>query len=355
MAAASLAAAGFHGFGVTHGFAMPRAEIAAIHADSADRFRYWRTDAVSLQELEAYVEAVTDPADADYIPPEDRVAVFDFDGTLMGERSPSYFEWMMYVHRALEDSSYEAALEDREIAEDVRTAMQTGGHVQHTGEKIAQSMARVFDGMPVAAYDAYVRSYMETPVPGFTHLARGEAFFLPMQEVLTYLAAHGFDLWIVSGSDRDALRVLAGGVLPVRRDHVIGKDVEYRASGQEAEAGSSYDYQTGDAIERGSLRGRAIRMDKVAAIVREVGRQPVLAFGNSMGDASMFRYTLDRNPHRAMAFALLADDTEREYGSAALAGVMRSACAENGWTPISMKDDWMTIYGEDVRSIEQQP
>jgi hypothetical protein len=96
-------------------------------------------------------------------------------------------------------------------------------------------------------------------------------------------------------------------------------------------------------------------MDKVAAIVREIGRQPVLAFGNSMGDASMLCYTLDRNPHRAMAFALLADDTKREYGSEAVADAMRSACAENGWMPISMRDDWVTIYGEDVHVRESKP
>ena len=63
----------------------------------------------------------------------------------MGERSPSYFEWMMYVHRALEDPSYEAGPEDRAIAEDVRTAMQTGGQAHETGDVIAQSMARKFE------------------------------------------------------------------------------------------------------------------------------------------------------------------------------------------------------------------
>lgn len=352
--AASLLVAEIFGNGMVRGDAMARTEIAAIHAEAAESFRYWRSDAAALKALEAYVEAVTDPANADYIPPEDRVAVFDFDGTLMGERSPSYFEWMMYVHRALEDPSYEAGPEDRAIAEDVRTAMQTGGQAHETGDVIAQSMARVFDGMPVTAYEAYVRAFIETPVPGFSHLARGEAFFLPMQEVLTYLATHDFDLWIISGSDRDTLRVLAGGVLSVRRDHVIGKDVEYRASGKEAD-GSSYDYQAGDTIVRATLRSRAIRMDKVAAIVREIGRQPVLASGNSMGDASMLCYTLDRNPHRAMVFALLADDTKREYGSEAVADAMRSACAENGWMPISMRDDWVTIYGEDVHVRESKP
>ena len=103
--AASLLVAEIFGNGMVRGDAMARTEIAAIHAEAAESFRYWRSDAAALKALEAYVEAVTDPANADYIPPEDRVAVFDFDGTLMGERSPSYFEWMMYVHRALEDPS----------------------------------------------------------------------------------------------------------------------------------------------------------------------------------------------------------------------------------------------------------
>ena len=95
-----------------------------------------------------------------------------------------------------------------------------------------------------------------------------------------------------------------------------------------------------------------LQMNKVPAIVREIGVQPVLAFGNSFSDASMLNYTLSRNPHKALGFMLLCDDTEREYGNLAKARKVREACGPNGWIPVSMKDDWTTIYGDGVKRKE---
>ena len=74
----------------------------------------------------------------------------------------------------------------------------------------------------------------------------------------------------------------------------------------------------------------------------------MLAFGNSSSDISMLNYTLQKNPHRAMGFMVLCDDLAREYGNAGKAEKMRSACGKNGWIPISMRDDWKTIYGDGV-------
>ena len=91
-----------------------------------------------------------------------------------------------------------------------------------------------------------------------------------------------------------------------------------------------------------------MKMSKVANIVREIGRQPVLAFGNSSGDAAMFNYTVTRNKYRALAFSLICDDLEREMGSMKVAEKMRAACGQYGWVPISMRDDFKTIYGDGV-------
>ena len=89
-------------------------------------------------------------------------------------------------------------------------------------------------------------------------------------------------------------------------------------------------------------------MNKVSAIAREIGVQPVLAFGNTLSDASMLNYTISGNRYRALGFMLLCDDLEREYGNAAKADKMRRDCRENGWIPVSMRDDWKTIYGQNV-------
>ena len=85
-------------------------------------------------------------------------------------------------------------------------------------------------------------------------------------------------------------------------------------------------------------------MNKVTAIIREIGVKPVLAFGNSSTDASMANYVVGGNEYRALAFMLLCDDTVRERGDEKKAKRMRRSCAENGWIPVSMRDDWKTIY-----------
>ena len=76
--------------------------------------------------------------------------------------------------------------------------------------------------------------------------------------------------------------------------------------------------------------------------------QPVLSFGNSSGDAAMANFVLDENPYKSAAFMLCCDDTERENGNPEKAEKMRKTCEENGYTAISMKNDWTTIYGENV-------
>ena len=89
-------------------------------------------------------------------------------------------------------------------------------------------------------------------------------------------------------------------------------------------------------------------MNKVSAIVREIGARPVLAFGNSTGDSSMAAYATRGNPRRALAFMLCCDDVERENGNPEKAAKMRALCEANGWVPVSMRDDWKTIYGDGV-------
>ena len=91
-----------------------------------------------------------------------------------------------------------------------------------------------------------------------------------------------------------------------------------------------------------------LKMNKVTVIMQEIGQQPVLSFGNSTGDSSMAEYATSNNPYRSLAFMLCCDDLVRENGNQAKADKMYSLCEQYGWTPISMRDDWTTIYGEGV-------
>ena len=83
-------------------------------------------------------------------------------------------------------------------------------------------------------------------------------------------------------------------------------------------------------------------------IMQELGQRPVIAFGNSTGDTSMFTVTTYQNPYRAMAFCVLPDDDVREVAYFDKAEKLRNLCDANGWQPVSMKQDFVTIYGDDV-------
>lgn len=89
-------------------------------------------------------------------------------------------------------------------------------------------------------------------------------------------------------------------------------------------------------------------MNKTTAIIQEIGVQPVLSFGNTMSDASMAMYTITENPYKSLAFMLCCDDLDRENGNLDKANAMYQSCAENNWIPVSMKNDWTTIYGDSV-------
>jgi trehalose-6-phosphate synthase len=91
-----------------------------------------------------------------------------------------------------------------------------------------------------------------------------------------------------------------------------------------------------------------LKMNKVTAIVQEIGIQPVLSFGNSTGDAAMAEYTTTNNKYKSLAFMLCCDDLERENGNVEKADQMEQLCQQYGWIPVSMKNDWKTIYGEGV-------
>ena len=168
-----------------------------------------------------------------------------------------------------------------------------------------------FAGMPVADYQAYVRKFMQTPEEGLSNLKRGEAFYLPMVEVVSYLTENNFKVYIVSGCDRMALRVLVKGILPIGPERIIGTGVRIVASHQNGKNGLDYEFRRDDQLVRGKHIFADTDMNKVSAIAEEIGKQPVLAFGNSYGDASMLTYTISNNKYKSASFILLCDDVTR--------------------------------------------
>ena len=239
---------------------------------------------------------------------------------------------MMFVYRALDDPNYFASAQDKANAEAVKAAIYAKKMTNDVRRKHCASNASVFAGMTADEYAAYTRKYLNTPVEGFDNLKVGEAFYLPMIEVISYLKANNFTIYLVSGADRDYMRTSAE-ILPV--DNMIGTDYKYVATNQGEIDGMDYTLKP--------------EMNKVSNMAREIGKQPVLAFGNSGGDSSMINFSLRGNKYRTAAFFVICDDTEREFGNIDKANKCIKLADDNGWIKISMRDDFKTIYGDNVK------
>ncbi len=323
-----------------------------IRHKNRNEFEFWNESSIALAELCDYVHDVTDKSSPDYIPEKDRIAVFDMDGTLYGEKAPIYIDWWMLKYRALDDPLYDAPEDIRKTAEKIALAAQTGEIPDELETEHAQAAAKAFAGMTLDEYRQYATEFILKEADGFEGLAYAEAWYLPMLEIVDYLNDNGFAVYICSGTDRFLCRILAEGMVDIPEKHIIGMDVQLEASGQDGCDGLEYAYTAQDNVVRtDELLVKNVKTNKVIQIAQEIGRQPVLSFGNSSGDQSMAMYVTSNNPYRSAAFMLIADDEEREYGNQEKAAAMREKWESFGWNVISMKDDFLTIYGDDVKRM----
>ncbi|MBO4278757.1 MAG: haloacid dehalogenase-like hydrolase, partial [Spirochaetales bacterium] len=240
---------------------------------------------------------------------------------------------------------------EKEVAEKIVTMSQTSSPVGGLDMDHGIALSTAFRGMTPEEFDAYVQGFKQTSMPHYTGMNRGDGFYLPMLQVIEYLQANDFLVYIVSGSDRFMVRAIINGSpvdLPPRQ--IIGSDMRTVATNQGEEEGLKYTFgSTDEVLLSGDFVIKNLKMNKVSVIVQEIGQQPVLSFGNSTGDAAMANYVITDNPYRSLAFMLCCDDTERENGNPKKADEMKALCAENNWVPVSMKNDWTTIYGDSVK------
>ncbi len=330
---------------------MAMAEKKAGRNKSADQLTLWAECAASKKALVDYVTTVTKKGSPDYIPPVNRIAVFDLDGTLFCETDPIWFDFMLYKYRVLEDPAYKNKATDgeRKIAETVLSIIDTGKVPDGFEVEIGNSIAEVFAGMSVEEFARYVRAFAEKPAPCFDGMNTGDAFYQPMIQVIDYLQANGFTVYICSGSDRQVVRGIVEGGLILAARYVIGTEELISAKNQGDTDGAEYVYDDDDElILSGKIAAKNLKMTKVSMIAQEIGQCPVLSFGNSAGDISVTKYVMGNNRYKSAAFFVCCDDDIREYGSAQKAQKVYDICEENGWIPISMKNDWLTVFGEGV-------
>ena len=313
---------------------------------------YWSEGSESAESINAYLTAVTDEESPDYIPAEDRIAVFDLDGTLMCETYPFCFEYMLFADYALNSGSDTITDEVKAVAQEIVDA---AGGEKPDGMSIRQaaSGAIAYRGMTMDELAEIVDKFKGSEAWGFSGMTRGQAFYKPMVELFTKLQENGFTIYVVTATERNIVRETIKGTLDIPPSNVIGTEYGYMATGQGETADTDYTFQPEDKVVfDGTYYGENAKMSKVDAIVREIGKQPVLAFGNSSGDLAMELYTISGNPYRSAAFMVLADDEEREYGDTEAAEKKKSSYENQGIGIISMKNDFKTIYGDGVQKTD---
>jgi len=315
------------------------------------KFEYWN-EGVALSALTSYVANVTNKDSADFIPVEDRIAVFDMDGTLVCETYYTYYDTMMFIEYCLVDHPEKVSEELKEAAR----AIQPG---YLAGEELARNFAKAYAGMTVEEFSAYVVSFGKKYTKSFNNMRYIDNFYLPMVEVVHYLYDNGFTIYVISGTERTTTRAIVANS-PIKDyvtpNHVIGTDFEVKVKGHEEESSNmNFKYENGDELVlTGGFIQKNLNANKSIYIEREIGKRPVLAFGNSGSDSSMLNYTIDsRNKYKAQAYMVVADDNVREWGKQDWATKSAEYTAK-GWISISMANDFAKIYPDTVTRAEVQ-
>jgi len=340
----------FGSFGVTN--AASRAEVAAINVQTAADFQYWNEDSPIKQKIIEFVEDVTNPYSANYIPPEDRIATFDMDGTFYCETAPIYFQEAMFLHRVLDDKNYVAPKKLVNLAKKIRPKVYAKEKLTPAESKAYfEGLTKAYEGMTIEEYRAYVRNFMQDNETGLTNLKRGEAFYLPMVEIISYLSNNGFNVYIDSACSFYTTRELIEGVIPIQSDRILASDFDLTSTnmGKENPHDHFFDRHKEKIVISGKPLNDNAKTIKIFSILNQIGKKPVLAFGNSSGDSGMLEYTLQNNKYRSESFFVICDDVERELGNLKRAESDRNLALKRGWNPISMRNDFKTIYGDNVK------
>ncbi len=302
----------------------------------------WK-DAPTRQAIVEFVDTVTDSGGSGFIAPQERVAVFDNDGTLWAEK-PIPIQLDFTLRRFAEMAAADPALREQQpykasYEHDFGWLGQAMvKHYQGDDSDLGLLMAAAataFAGLTVDQYGATVAEFFETadhPQLGRPYRSCG---YQPMVELLRFLEANDFVTYIASGGDRDFMRPVAGSLYGIPPERIIGSSlaIEYREG----------DDDSRDVLYKSEMDFFDDGPTKPIRIWSRVGRRPVLACGNSNGDVPMLRFAkLASRP--ALRLLLLHDDAEREFDYTAGAEQALARADEAGWTVISIKNDWANVF-----------
>ena len=307
-------------------------EPAVIAADLPS----WN-DTATKQAIVSFVERVTDESSSDFVPPGERIAVFDNDGTLWPEQ-PVYFQLLFAIERVKKLAPQHPQWKNQEpfaslLKGDMNAAL-AGGE-----KAILEIVMATHAGMTTEEFETIVKDWIATAKHPTTGRRYTEMVYQPMLELLAYLRANDFKTFIVSGGGVEFLRVFAEEVYGVPPEQVVGSSIKTR-----------FELRDGNPVlmRLPELNFIDDKAGKPVGIHQHIGRRPLAAFGNSDGDLQMLQWTAAGDGPR---FCLLVHhtDADREwaYDRESPVGRLASGLDEarkDGWAIANIKRDWKTIY-----------
>jgi phosphoglycolate phosphatase-like HAD superfamily hydrolase len=313
------------------------------NAQAADPLASWN-DGPAKQAIVEFVKATTTQGSPQFVPPEARIATFDQDGTLWGEH-PMYPQVTYCLERVPALVKTRPELKNKEPFKTVlsgnREAM-----AKLSQDDLMKILATTLSGMSVDDFTAEAKKWIAEAKDPRWKRPYTELTYQPMQEVLQYLRANGYKTYIVTGGGQDFVRVYAEQVYGIPPEQVVG-----------SAGGTKFGYDKSGKpflTKEPKLLLNDNNAGKPEGIHLMIGRRPYAAFGNSTGDQQMLEYAKAGDGAR-LAMIVLHDDAEREYAYGPAQGLpdtkvgmftqtLYDEAKKNGWTVISMKNDWKVIF-----------
>ena len=310
---------------------------------AADLLPSWR-DTPTRAAIVDFVERAAGPGG---LPAEERVAVFDNDGTLWCEKPlPVQADFLArrLAEMAAEDPSLRGRQPWKAVVEKDYGWLGAAITKHYEGDDsdltlLAGGVLRAYEGVTIEEFESFAGEFFRAgrhPTLGRPYL---ECAYQPMVELLRYLEANRFACYIVTGGGRDFVRAASQEVYGIPPDRVIGSSValEYR---EDDGGGRIVHTAELDVFDEGPA--------KPVRIWSRTGRRPVLAGGNANGDVPMLAYAAgpDRREPRGLSLLVLHDDAEREFDYTAGADQALDRAKAQGWTVVSVQRDWATVFAD---------
>jgi len=283
-------------------------------------------DRDTKSDIITFVDNVSDPASTDYIPPQDRIATFDFDGTIYCEK-PIYANFEVCISHYREDVAQDSTLKD---VQPYKAAMEND--YKYMNSHIIDFLTLDYVGKAEEDYVASVSAFIDTTIHSELQIPYKYLFYIPMVELIEFLLQNDFQVFISSGSMTGFLRGACRENLPVEPWHIVGSRVELEYSNEDS---------TITFLRKENIVHNNNAEGKVLGIYTHIGKPPIIAVGNTCGDLEMLRYAQDNDlPH--LVLVINHDDSKREYEYYDIK--LLEFCKQNGWGIVSMSKDFMNIF-----------